>query len=322
MTNRDVSVLAPTIPLTETPSCNLCGSTQSIPALRGPDRMHHLPGCFSLVRCITCGLIYQSPRPPHHAIAQLYPSAYEPFHPVVRGNSGIPRGIRATVKFVNSLMPRGGRLLDIGCGSGDFLVAMHNLFPAWELMGVEPNHAAAEQARQRGLSVTDGTFEEVHNRIVNPHVVTLWNVLEHLPNPIALLSLIEQHLAPGGFLCLAVPVNDSWEARMFGKYWVGWELPRHFYAYDRTTIVRTLNAAGFTIVSRRCLGGTYHGVVRSAMFAVEDASLPQPIRRLCSRALSSYLVGGILKPYIMLAEYWQRATILTIAARRTSDVVI
>ncbi len=304
------------IELSNVASCSLCGSSQRIVVLRGPDRMHRLPGQFTLVQCMACKLVYQSPRPAEHAIDQLYPPAYEPFRSVVADDGYIPRDLRRTAEFVNSLAPGGGRLLDVGCGVGDFLVTIRRLFPAWHVSGVEPIHEAAAHARQRGLPVVTGTLDDVPDTGAPLSVITLWNVLEHLADPLAFLHAVKQRLAPDGILCLAVPVHDSWEARLFGKYWVGWELPRHFYIFDRTTLTHTLEAAGFTIMRRACISGTYYGIVRSSLLVVEEAIASFAMRRLCEHVLTSYTARLVFKPYIWLAEYLQRGTVLTVAARR------
>jgi hypothetical protein len=146
-------------------------------------------------------------------------------------------------------------------------------------------------------------------------VITLWNVLEHLADPVEMLRQIEGRLAPDGLLCLAVPVYDSLAARVFGKYWVGWELPRHFYMFDHATIVRTLEAGGFSVIRKASISGTYYGIVRSALLALEGAKAPYALRRVFERAATSKSGRALLKPSIWISEILQRGTVLTLAAR-------
>lgn len=309
----------PALALTEYVRCALCGSAEQRVVLVGPDRLHHLPGLFTLVRCAACGLIYQSPRVASEAIGLLYPPSYEPFQPIVAAEGYIPRDIARTAAFVNALQPAGGRLLDVGCGAGDFLMAMRRLFPAWRLQGVEPNAAAVARANERGLAVRLGSLEDMP--LDQPlDVVTLWNVLEHLPDALDVLRQVERRIAPGGMLCLAVPVNDSWEARIFGPYWVGWELPRHLYAFDRQSVTRLLATAGFTVVQQACLSGVYYGLVRSMMLALEAHVSSYALLRIAEHVLLSRPLRAIFKPYTLLAERARRGTVLTLAARRTSEV--
>lgn len=309
-----------TIELSDEVSCAICGSAEQEIVLVGPDRLHHLPGQFTLVRCTACGLIYQSPRVALDAMGALYPPSYEPFQSIVPDIGYIPRDIARTAAFVNALRPQGGRLLDVGCGAGDFLAAMRRLFPVWQIQGVEPNEQAAAQAIARGLAVRHGSLEDVPPDVTGLDVVTLWNVLEHLPDASAFLREVERRLAPDGVLCLAVPVNDSWEARIFGRYWVGWELPRHLYAFDRHSVVRLLEAAGFTVVQQSCLSGTYYGLVRSALLALEARIGSYAVRRIAERILFSQALRVAFKPYTLLAERAQRGTVLTLAARRVREV--
>lgn len=310
----------PSIELRIVERCPVCGVRERKMIRRGPDRMHHLPGEFTLVQCAGCGLVYQSPRPAPHALDRLYPDSYEPFQPLVAEAGYIPRDLRRTAEFVNALRPGGGRLLDIGCGVGDFLLTMRRLFPAWQLAGIEPSAHAAAFARGRGLDVRTGTFDNLSSEDTGLDVITLWNVLEHLPDPLACLRDVDRRLAPGGLLCLAIPVRDSWEARIFGGYWVGWELPRHFYLFDRRTIARTLAAAGLCVVREACVGGTAYGVTRSADLLLEDRVRAYGPRRIAERSLRSVPLRALIKLYSLLAERARRGTVLTIAARRADEV--
>jgi SAM-dependent methyltransferase len=168
--------------------------------------------------------------------------------------------------------------------------------------------------------VRRGSLEDVPLDGPRPDVVTLWNVLEHLADPLAFLREIEQRLAADGVLCLAVPVNDSWEARLFGPYWVGWELPRHLYGFDQRSVARLLAAAGFTIVQQACVSGIYHGLVRSVMLALEPRVRSYALLRVAERMLLSQPLRVVFKPYMLLAERARRGTVLTIAARRIHEV--
>lgn len=270
------------------------------------------------MRCSQCGLVYQTPRPSLDQIGALYPPSYEPFQPILGDQAYVPKDIRRTATFVNNLRPRGGLLLDVGCGSGDFLMAMRRLFSAWRVSGVEPNALAVERAQLRDLPVQLGSLEDVPTA-PQPDVITLWNVLEHLSDPRATLHHIAQRLAPGGWLCLAVPVHDSWDARIWGPYWVGWELPRHLYAFDQVSIRRLLEAAGFEIIQQGCVSGTYHGTIRSALLAIEARVSSYALRRVAEKLLYSQLMRGVVKPYMVTTDWAGRGTVLTIAARRAGD---
>lgn len=315
--DRSIDYTPAAIPLVPVDRCLLCGASRGPVVVSGPDQLQGVPGVFTIVRCDTCGLLYQSPRPAESSIDRLYPAAYEPFQGGFSDDGYIPRDLRRTVAFVDSIKPGGGRLLDVGCGVGDFLAALRRSAVSWKMAGVEPSPHAVAVAQQRGLPVQQGTLETAPADSFD--VITLWNVLEHVPDPRATLREIDRRLAPDGVLCLAVPVCDSWEARLFRNRWVGWELPRHFFLFNHATIRRTLETAGFQIIESACISGTYYGVVRSAQLVLEHRIHSYALRRIARAALSSRLVRALVKVYEVAAESQQRGTVLTLAARRTRE---
>lgn len=300
-------------------ACPLCGNQQQRAFLSAPDRLHHLPGQWTLVQCTQCSFVYQSPRVADNEIDRLYPATYEPFQTAVSDDGYIGRELRQTAAFVDRHGSGSRRLLDVGCGAGDFLLVMRRLYSAWQTLGVEPNAVAVTRAVARGLDVRQGTLDDVPASGTYD-MITLWNVLEHLPEPLLFLKAIRERLVPNGTLCLAVPVHDSWEAQFFGKYWVGWELPRHMLAFNRQSIVALLDAAGFAPVEQACISGVYYGFVQSVLLAVEDQSSSWVMRRFIETLLFSRPMRVLMKPYVLLAERFNRGTVLTIAARRIEDV--
>jgi SAM-dependent methyltransferase len=140
-------------------------------------------------------------------------------------------------------------LLEVGCGGGDFLVAAHS--KGWNVSAVEYNSNMVELIRRElGFDVhageltsdlwTEGQFD----------VVTFWNVLEHLQEPLEELSIIAFYLQLGGHVLLNIPTRQSAECgRWFGKYWAQLDLPRHLHFYDEVTLSMLCNKAGFELVS-------------------------------------------------------------------------
>ena len=147
----------------ESIACALCGCDRYTEIAIVPDLLLDRPAVTArLVRCAACGLVYQSPRPTLEEIGQHYPSAYEPH--ADRRPSGLMRrahayGMRKRCRYVTDHL-RSGRLLDVGCATGLFLVAMRQT-GAWEVAGVDLSEDAARVARERyGLDVFTGTLEE------------------------------------------------------------------------------------------------------------------------------------------------------------------
>ncbi|MCL4458355.1 MAG: class I SAM-dependent methyltransferase [Chloroflexi bacterium] len=306
----------------ENVNCNLCGSAEREPFCSGRDRLYRLEGDFELVRCPHCHLIYLNPRPCRDEIERYYPpDSYKEYlsdsdrqNWFLRLNRcyGMKKRCRAVLK-----MKREGRLLDVGCATGDFLAAMRR-HGGWEVCGVELNAEAAAYARQHfGLPVFAGQLEEAGFPAAHFDVVTLWNVLEHLPDPTGSLKEIERVLKEDGLLLLTIPNLDSVDSRLFGPYWALLEIPRHLYLFPSDALERMLTEAGFKIVKRECFFGGWYSFITSLQFLFEEKT-----RRMGSgkniwadRPLSQGL-RFLLQPYFFLADRFLKGPLLTLSCRR------
>lgn len=228
--------------------CPICYSSKRVFLFRGKDRLHGIPGEFSVVRCLDCASIYLSERPLD--LVSYYPvESYAAF--AGAGTTSHPSrfparqlGLRQWRRLLLTLKRDGGSLLDIGCGTGDFLWVMHQV-PGWRVSGLEPNPIAVRFATSRGLNVVQGELPESK---INEQsdAITLWHVLEHTPNPHHVLAEIRRLLKPDGVLILSVPVVDSMEAKIFGECWAGYDVPRHLMTFTRASLCRLLEQAGFS----------------------------------------------------------------------------
>src|SRR5208337_943273 len=138
---------------------------------------------------------------------------------------------------------RGQRLLDIGCGNGDFLVNAQEA--GWFVSGLEPDPEAAAVARQRGLHVTMGTVDVLANEWNSFDAITLSHVIEHVHEPNLLLQAVRRLLKPGGVAYIDTPNIDSRGAHYFGKNWRGLEPPRHLVLFNPASLIALLSALGF-----------------------------------------------------------------------------
>jgi SAM-dependent methyltransferase len=138
----------------------------------------------------------------------------------------------------------GGRLLDVGCGSGAFLAQMTAL--GWRAEGVDPDPVAVANAREAGVCVTQGLLADID---IGEHAgafdaITLSHVIEHLHHPADDLRRAKLLLRPGGLLWIATPNLDALGLRRFGRHWRGLEPPRHLVLFTRGSLERLVHTAG------------------------------------------------------------------------------
>ncbi|MDD5141089.1 MAG: class I SAM-dependent methyltransferase [Verrucomicrobiales bacterium] len=136
-----------------------------------------------------------------------------------------------------------GHLLDVGCGSGEWLASMRDL--GWLVRGVDFDENAVRVARQRGLEVECGSLEQQAFSNDSFDVVTLNHVIEHVPDPIKTLAECARILKPGGRLILFTPNNASLSHQLFKQDWRGLEPPRHLHLFSMQSLQQSLGLAGF-----------------------------------------------------------------------------
>lgn len=237
--------------------CDLCGSTEHIPFLSRSDRVSGEK--FSLVKCSHCGLIFLHNRPAPETIASYYPEDYECFSQASDGSASIQnwhyqRALRMKMDFVERFTSARGTLLDIGCGTGDFMVCAQTY--GWKVKGVEMVDRAAQIARDaNGLDVIAGSIDEIGNLPEKYSLVTLWDVLEHLPSPRRAFQIIHTLLEDNGILVFSIPNLRSFDRYLFADSWIGWDVPRHFYLFNESNINHLCEISGFKIIKNRTFIG-------------------------------------------------------------------
>jgi 2-polyprenyl-3-methyl-5-hydroxy-6-metoxy-1,4-benzoquinol methylase len=204
---------------------------------------------FQISACNKCGLRFTNPRPDDDQLAGYYDSTEYISHndkgsSLVSSLYKIARTFtqRRKWKLIEKLS-QNKTLLDMGCGTGSFLDYCQQ--HGWQISGVEPNETARKQAEdktkitiQQGLSeVADSSFE----------VITLWHVLEHLPDLEQIMNQLKSLLAPGGILIIAVPNFEAYEASVFKEYWAAYDVPRHLYHFNRKSVEHLANIHGLKI---------------------------------------------------------------------------
>lgn len=249
--------------------------------LAGRDRLHGLPGTFTVVQCRTCGLMRTNPRPTPAAMAAYYPESYGPYEATrVETGAGSHRSrwrtaIRQMFDFRSHALPplHPGNLLEIGCASGGFLHEMAG--KGWRVHGIEFSPDSAGRARRLGFDVYTGTVEDAPAPEEPFDLLAGWMVLEHLHEPVAALRKLRSWARPDARLALSTPNAASLDFRLFGDAWYALQLPTHLFHFTPTSLERVLAAAGWRmerVLHQRVLTN----LVASTGLRMQDA---RPLRR-------------------------------------------
>ncbi len=257
-------------------SCFLCGNKGTELYTDTVDWLFGVPGRWSIRRCSVCEVAWPDPQPRAEDIPKLY-SRYHTHHRVPETRlDGLRRAVRQCVlarmgydtahpkeilprllSYVPSLA-RGaaldvmnlagstvGTLLDVGCGNGQFMERMRDL--GWSVCGVDPDPAAARKGRSQGLQILVGTVSDVPDT-TRYDVITLNHVVEHVPDPIALLRECRRRLRPQtGTLVITTPNIKSLGHWWFKRYWRGLEVPRHLVLFSPAAMADCVVRSGLRV---------------------------------------------------------------------------
>ncbi|MEO4007257.1 class I SAM-dependent methyltransferase [Flavobacterium sp. CAU 1735] len=141
------------------------------------------------------------------------------------------KAIRDKVKLISSFQPERGALLDIGAGTGDFLLEAQS--QGWNAIGIEPSEKAKGIAIGKGIQFSD-TLEQLENQSFD--VITMWHVLEHVPDLENQIATLKRLLKPTGTIIIAVPNYKSYDANYYGAFWAAYDVPRHLWHFSKTSI--------------------------------------------------------------------------------------
>ena len=302
-------------------ACPLCGQDRTDLYRVGRDRAYGTPGHFELVRCRDCRLVYLNPRPAEDEIDDLYPPDYGS-HQVVRSRLGrlqridVGYGMSKRARFVERHLGTRGYALDVGCGTGEFLLELRAR--GWRVVGQEISDYAAQVAGEAGLDVRTSRLDRCGFESQSFDLVTLWDVVEHLHDPLSVLREIRRILKPSGLLVLSTPDIDSPDSRIFAGWWHGLEIPRHLVLFGPETIAQALECAGFQTVERKYISGSYHVRLLSLQAFIRDLPVPEPARRALLTLAGLPLWRLASWPIFRLLERAGIGPVMTIAARKAN----
>jgi len=238
----------------ESVKCNVCGADDPeiiYPAryeLAKPDNINESFRSSGdeilidpLVRCRKCGLQYLTPRLRQDVIIQAYSEGSDEVF--VAQAKGREKTFARSFDVIDRFYPGKGTILDVGTAGGSFLsVAKRN---GWKVLGCEPNRWMVKWCKENyGIDVHPGTLFDMKLPSESVDVVTLWDVLEHTPDPTRVLEECRRILKPGGIMVVNYPDIGAWVSRLMGRKWV-FLLSVHLYYFTPGTIRAILKKTGF-----------------------------------------------------------------------------
>ncbi len=224
-------------------------------------------GPFSVVTCAQCGLTYVTPRlTDGDLIDHVYNEGYWTSDAAkTRGYTDYRRDeplylktYRRRLAVIKRHFSKPGRVLDIGCAAGFFLRVMRD--ESWQVTGLEPSEPIRNKAQQAlgAGNVRAALLHEAGFEAGSFDLITLWDVLEHIPDPVAAISEARRLLAPGGKLLIETQNVNSRAAKVLGSRWQHYKHAEHIYHFNPETLAAILDRAGMRVLENTPkLGGKY-----------------------------------------------------------------
>ena len=226
------------------------------------DDRYGSPGKFSILKCASCGQMVTSPLLEETDLPALYSSYYprrdvdfnalrKEADAVLADGAKQKRYREGTDNQGHYLVQPGQRVLDIGCGSCVSLLEIRNL--GGEAFGIETDPNVRAIADHFGLTVHIGSIHDNPFPGIDFDLIVLNQVIEHVPDPVALLKLVRGRLRPGGKVILSFPNAESLNKKISGRKWINWHIPYHLHHYNKTSFPLIAKRAGYKVASLRSI---------------------------------------------------------------------
>lgn len=233
-------------------ACPLCGSNDFSHYLTTADYFL-TKEVFDIEKCPQCGLLFTNPIPGPKEIGTYYASDNYYSHPQKKFSPigsiyNVVKAINLRSKYnILAQLHPFGTLLDIGCGSGDFLkIAKNN---GWRVWGIEPNSKARSFASQQ---TGENILQPEQTALLSESsfdAITMWHVLEHVLDLNQQLKTIKKLAKPDASILIALPNYFALDAKKYKQHWAGWDVPRHLYHFDKNSIQQLFLKYGYKLHS-------------------------------------------------------------------------
>ena len=242
---------------------------------------------FTIYTCLSCKVLFTYPFPePEVLYAKYYKSENYLSHN--KKSSDLFSLAYRLVQKINIRMKRGvverfnstreNKILEVGAGTGDFLASCKG--KRWKCFGVEPSDKARAVAQEFNKLTLFSSLNDIQEKDFS--VITLWHVLEHIPNLNETIIKLKNILSENGCIIIAVPNHNSFDAKHYKQYWAGYDVPRHLYHFNRESLIVIMQANGFQLRK-----------IKPMIFDSFYVSLLSE-KYIRNRFIFNYIIGGMI----------------------------
>jgi 2-polyprenyl-3-methyl-5-hydroxy-6-metoxy-1,4-benzoquinol methylase len=313
--------------------CTACGGQESRVRFPVTDRLYGTTRkTFHIVECRRCGLLRLSPQPSPQEFDAYYPKRYW-FDPAENAASRMEERYRRLVlrdhlQFVERALSEAGEagpVLDVGCGGGLFLGMLRER--GYKVLGLDVSEKAAGLAWQRHhVPAITGELAAAPVAPASCAAITMFHVLEHVPQPQAYLAETYTLLSPKGRLIVQVPNAASWQFALLGRQWNGVDAPRHLHLFRAADMERMIEAAGFQVVRRKhfSLRDNPAGLATSIAPSLDPMArrireIPESAATRLLKDLAYFVLVAAALPFTLLEAAFGAGSTIMIEARKRAQ---
>lgn len=263
---------------------------------------------FDISICKACGFRFTNARPEAERLGAYYKS--EEYISHSNAKKGLVNGLYQFVRQLTlkqkyqqiATYQKGGKLLDIGCATGEFLNFSRSM--GFEVCGVEPDADARGFAQKTyNLEVNEEDFLDKAED-ASFDVITMWHVLEHVPNLNERIKQLMRLLKPGGLCVIALPNVNSYDARIYGEYWAALDVPRHLYHFGQKDILNLMEKHGFRFLQGKGMPfDAFYVSILSEKYKNSSLVLPKAFLK---GLRSNLMANSTEKEYSSLTYFFQK----------------